>query len=175
MARLLPNASLLEGKDAQIERVEAAARGAAHLHIASHGEFDALHPLASGLRLADGRWRAADILRNGISAPITVLSGCETGRSELAPGDELLGLLRGWLLAGSRTVVASLWPVSDPSSATLMEDFYVSLSSDVEVATALTSAQRALKRRYTHPYDWAGFCPYGRGDTRPNFSGGGRQ
>ncbi len=159
------HALLLEGAAATPARLLAEARAASHLHIACHGEFDGATPMASALSLAGGKLAAADLYRAQIASPLVVLSGCETGRSRVRPGDELLGLLRGILFAGADAVVASLWRVDDRAAADLMGAFYRHLESGQETAAALRHAQLEIRDRRPHPYDWAAFEVFGRGDV----------
>ncbi|MAE71336.1 MAG: hypothetical protein CME06_12825 [Gemmatimonadetes bacterium] len=158
------DAQLLEGASATPARLLAGARDASHLHIACHGEFDGASPMASALSLAGGKLTAADLYRARIAGPLVVLSGCETGRSRVRPGDELLGLLRGILFAGAGAVVASLWRVDDRAAADLMGALYRHLKSGAPAAAALRHAQLEIRERRPHPYDWASFEVFGRGD-----------
>ncbi len=123
-------------------------REAAHyavLHFACHGSFDPADPLASGLDLADGRLTAADILLNlRLNADLVTLSGCETGQSRVHRGDELIGLTRAFIAAGTPSVLVSLWPVADVSTRLLMEQFYDRFLKGTTPARALASAQRYL-------------------------------
>ena len=52
------------------------------------------------------------------------LSACETGLGKISNGDDVVGLTRGFLYAGSNTIVASLWEVDDQATSHLMEEFY---------------------------------------------------
>lgn len=115
------------------------------VHFASHGVFDPADPLASGLDLADGRLTAADILQNlRLNAGLVTLSGCETGQSRLHRGDELIGLTRAFIAAGTPSVLVSLWPVADVSTRLLMERFYERILAGDQPARALACAQRYL-------------------------------
>jgi CHAT domain-containing protein len=58
---------------------------------------------------------------------VLVLSACDTGLGKLEGGEGVLGLQSAFHLAGARTVVASLWSVSDPATSVLMERFYANL------------------------------------------------
>jgi CHAT domain-containing protein len=70
-----------------------------------------------------------------LNAGLVVLSGCETGLGKLSSGDELVGLTRAFIYAGTPSVMASLWKVDDASSAHLMSSFYRNLKSKTKVAS----------------------------------------
>jgi CHAT domain-containing protein len=126
------------------------------LHFACHGRFNPRFPLLSGLELADGALDVRDILdRVRLDADLVTLSGCETGQSALRRGDELIGLTRAWMYAGTPSVLVSLWRVDDLSTRMLMERFYRELTaagtgscgsagSGPTKAEALRRAQRSL-------------------------------
>ena len=78
-------------------------------------------------------------------------------------GDDLVGLTRAFLFAGTPSVLASLWEVNDRSAGFLMHGFYGSLRN-VDKATALAHAQRGMHvrhGRYAHPYYWGSFILVG--------------
>ncbi|WP_420548335.1 CHAT domain-containing protein [Curvivirga sp.] len=132
-----------------------------YLHLASHGEFDAENPLTSGMKLAagngeDGLLTVDELYDLNLDAELVTLSACETGLGEVANGDDVIGLTRGFLYAGARSINASLWPVSDEATAYLMEQFYDNLKRDNK-AEALRKAQRATAKRFNHPRFWAAF------------------
>jgi tetratricopeptide (TPR) repeat protein len=123
-------------------------RADAHcLHFACHGGFNRLNPLASALQLADGLLSVQDVF--GLSlrqCRLVTLSACETGLTELnSLTDEYIGLPSGFLLAGSKAVVSSLWAVDDLSTALLMEAFYSQMQAGLGVAKALNQAQRWVR------------------------------
>ena len=99
------------------------------LHLATHGDFRADNPLFSGLALADGSLTTLDCFNLRLRASLVTLSGCQTGRSVVSGGDELLGLTRALLSAGAASLVLSLWAVEDISTARLMEAFYRNLAA----------------------------------------------
>jgi CHAT domain-containing protein/tetratricopeptide (TPR) repeat protein len=79
---------------------------------------------------------------------LVVLSACETGLGRQAGGEGLLGLQRAFQVAGSRTVVASLWKVDDESSRQLMSHFYENLwQKRLSKIEALRQAQLAILRK----------------------------
>jgi CHAT domain-containing protein len=85
-----------------------------------------------------------------------VLSACETGLGRLSRGDELVGLQRAFLYAGTPAVVTTLWKVEDRSSFRLMRLFHERLPADGP-ARALQAAQAQTLREFPHPFYWAAF------------------
>jgi len=89
------------------------------------------------------------------------LSGCSTGRNVVARGDELIGLVRGLLNSGAKSLLLSLWDVQDGTTAGLMRGFYSRLEGDRNKASALRDAMRELRESHPHPYYWAPFALIG--------------
>jgi CHAT domain-containing protein len=103
-----------------------------------------------------------------LAADLVVLSACQTGLAsgalaDLPAGDDWIGLTRGFLHAGARHVVATLWPVQDLATAALMERFYEGFTDSTDPVRALAGAQRALiaEPATAHPFYWAGFVAVG--------------
>jgi CHAT domain-containing protein len=90
---------------------------------------------------------------------------CESGSGETLAGGELSGLATTLLLAGARSVVASLWPVDDAATAFLMTSFYRALQTGLDVPQALVSAMSTVREQpgWDDPYYWAGFVIFQRG------------
>jgi hypothetical protein len=162
-AALGPGATVLGDGAATRAAVAAAAEGAGCIHLACHGRFRADNPRFSSLALADGDWTLFDIEALRLDAELVCLSACETAQGELAPGDELLGLTRGFLLAGAANVISTLWTVGDDSCARLMADVHVRRARGATPTAALCAAQRALAASHPHPYHWAAYTVNGRG------------
>ena len=93
---------------------------------------------------------------------LTVLSACDTALGSVQAGDGVSGLVRGFMVAGSETVVASLWRVNDPATKSLMERFYDRLQKGEPRLTALRAAMHEVKQEQPHPYYWAPFVGVGR-------------
>ncbi|MEZ4590549.1 MAG: CHAT domain-containing tetratricopeptide repeat protein [Chloroflexota bacterium] len=150
-------------KEASLNRVKQAAETATILHLATHGDFRPDSPLFSGLVLADGWLTTLDIFNLRLRASLVTLSACQTGRSVVGGGDELLGLMRAFLSAGAASLVSTLWAVEDLSTAVLMDLFYEALYNQQTKGTALRHAQQRLLNdesypaAYKHPYFWAPF------------------
>lgn len=177
IASLYPEASrlVLVGRGATEDAFKAEANRHRLLHLASHGHFNRLNPLLSGIELEpsdvdDGRLEVHEILRLDLGAELVTLSACDTALgsgffSQFPPGDEFVSLTRAFLLAGAGSVVATLWKVDDRSTLDVMRAFYRRLeTARAETpAEALALAQRELaaSARYAHPYYWAPFVVLG--------------
>jgi CHAT domain-containing protein len=90
------------------------------------------------------------------------LSGCATGLNVVTAGDELLGLIRGLLYAGARSLLLTLWNVHDRSTAEFMNCFYQRFQGGSDKATAVQAAMQDLRHCYPHPYHWAPFTLIGK-------------
>jgi len=149
------------------------------IHLATHGVFDKVNPIFSGVELEpdskdDGRLEVHEILRLHLKARLVTLSACETALGggfffQFPAGDDFVGLTRAFLSAGSSAVLASLWQVNDRSTLEFMRGFYRDLGKSGD-APALRNAQLAMLRaggRYARPYYWAPFVLVGA--TKPKF------
>ena len=117
------------------------------LHIASHAVFQAHDPLGSYLLLGrDDRLDARSIMKNlQLQAELVSLNACTSGLSHVVAGDELLGLPRALLFAGTPTVICTLMEVDDFASYLLMVSFYENLAHGQRAAQALYHAQNKLR------------------------------
>jgi CHAT domain-containing protein len=161
----LPRATVVTRTEATESRAKDLVSTAGIVHFATHGVLDVERPLESALLLApdsqnDGRLTAREIFGLRLPGTLVVLSACRTGMSQLAAGDELIGLTRAFMYAGARTIVGTLWDISDESTAHLMREFYARLGTESK-AQALRSAQLAVRARYPHPFYWAPFLIIG--------------
>ena len=163
VAAAWPEAAVLHGRSATGRALRRHAGRFDALHLATHGVFRADNPAFSSLKLHDAWLTVNDLAELARGAQLVTLSACETGVNGLTVGDEVVGLTRGILAAGCSTVVASLWTVSDESTARLMERFYAHLRDGAEPADALRAAMLALRAKYDHPYYWAAFAAVGGG------------
>jgi CHAT domain-containing protein len=149
------------GEQATLQTLRAHAGDADILHLACHAQFRSDNPRFSALHLHDGAL-SVDLAESLVLAPCTVvLSACETGLADLASGDEMVGLVRAFLVAGAARVVASLWPVDDEVTVEFMSHFYAAMKQGQSPACALRVAQIALMGEHPHPYYWGAFALYG--------------
>jgi CHAT domain-containing protein/tetratricopeptide (TPR) repeat protein len=176
IASLVAPGSLLNATDFAAARplaTEGALRDRRIIHIATHGLLNTEHPDLSGLVLSlvdrkgapqDGFLRMQDIYNLRLQTDLVVLSACQTALGREIRGEGLVGLTRGFMYAGARAVVASLWQVDDESTAELMKRFYRGmLKEDRRPADALRQAQLEMSRtrRWSAPFYWAGFVLQG--------------
>lgn len=152
------------------------------LHFATHGVFNPRHPELSGILLSmvdkqgrpqNGFVQMHEIYGLRLPAELVVLSACETGTGKIIRGEGLNGIARGFMYAGARRVIASLWKIHDASTLQLMESFYENLNlreggdpMKVRPAAALRRAQleMARQRLWRQPYYWAAFVIQGEPD-----------
>ena len=155
-------------KEATEEAFKRLAPGFRYIHVASHGEFNASDALQSRLMLVksdsdDGSLSVGELYGVRLDADLVTLSACETGLGKVLNGDDVLGLTRGFLYAGTSNVAASHWPVDDLATAELMKRFYQNLLKGVPMLDALRQAQIEIRREFPHPFYWAAFFLTGLG------------
>ena len=161
VAKCLPQAELLLGPEATVESLRVKGHRSRFIHIATHGYFRQDNPMFSGIRLGDSYLSLYDLCQFRLPAELVTLSGCSTGLSVVAAGDELLGLVRGLIHAGAESSLLTLWDVQDHSTAQLMTLFYNHLFITRRKAKALQQAMQHLRAQYPHPYYWAPFILVG--------------
>jgi CHAT domain-containing protein/predicted negative regulator of RcsB-dependent stress response len=142
------------------------------MHFATHGSYNYRQPLYSYLLFPpsdddDGRLNVYEVFELNINAKLVVLSACETGLGNISQGDELTGLSRAFLFAGSSAVIVSLWSVADYPTALLMTNFYRYLR-DHPMQEALTLAQRDVIKVFPQPLYWSPFVLIGNGQVSVN-------
>jgi len=135
------------------------------LHLACHADLNSAYPMYSGLLLApggeeDGELHVHEIFNLELNASLIVLSGCQTGLGRLTTGDDLVGLSRAFIYAGTPSVLSSLWMVEDQSTAYLMSRFYQHLRTE-DKAEALRLAQQETRAKYPELHAWASFVLIG--------------
>lgn len=160
-----------EGASATEQRLREALSTDGIVHIAGHGIMNPRNPMfsriemsrGSGVPADDGRLEVHELLSLRIRAPLVFLSGCETGvgsawTTEFARGEDYSTLAQGFMYAGARSVIATLWQIEDEGAAALAERFYANLKVTT-APEALAAAQRELLRssQYRRPYHWAGY------------------
>lgn len=161
LKRLLREARSVTGKNATFGSFQNEAPLAELIHLACHGQFRHDNPMFSSLHLADGWVTVRDLYQIRLKAKLVTLSACETGLSKVHAGDEILGLARGFLSAGAKALVLSLWTVNDEATSRLMLDFYSNLQRGDGIAASLRIAQKSFIGRGEHPFFWSPFFVIG--------------
>jgi CHAT domain-containing protein len=176
IAELIPKSSLFKVTDFQANRTVATSGQLSRyriIHFATHGLLNSEHPELSGLVLSlvdadgktqDGFLRMDEIFNLQLPADLVVLSACQTALGQEIKGEGLVGLTRGFMYAGARRVMASLWQVDDQATAELMKHFYHGmLKENLRPLAALRAAQIEMSKssRWSAPYYWAGFIIQG--------------
>ena len=143
------------------------------VHLATHGVLDSQRPRLSSLLLSkysaegfpqDGYLRLQDIYGLKLNSDLVVLSGCETALGKEIRGEGLIGLTRGFMYAGAKAVIASLWRVEDAATAEFMRHFYDAMINGNEhpvAALRYAKLKIANDRRWQEPYFWAAFVIQG--------------
>ncbi|HVR38567.1 MAG TPA: CHAT domain-containing protein, partial [Thermoanaerobaculia bacterium] len=138
------------------------------LHLAAHGIVDDSSPLYSAVVLAakpdgeeDGFLEMREMRELDLQADLVVLSACDTGRGDLAPGEGMIGMSWALMAAGCPATVVSQWKADSQTTALLMVEFHKELLAGHSPAEALQRAQKKLwrstKQWSWHPYYWAPF------------------
>ena len=165
LSKQFPGATLFFKEQANKTNFQSSAPQARLLHVAAHAVADTLDPLHSKVLLADENGQpnyleAKDVLGMDLKGTAMIaLSACESGLGRVEDGDEVLGFTRSFLSAGTSTLLASLWPVSDAATETLMTTLYDDLAKGESVQDAMRDAQRAVlaNPETAHPFFWAPF------------------
>lgn len=163
MAEVVPSPQICLGRQATENVLRTTGASSRFIHIATHGIFRRDNPMFSSIRLADSYLNIYDLYQLRLPAELLTLSGCGTGLSVVAAGDELLGLMRGLLAAGAESLLLSLWDVHDRTTARFMASFYSGLQKHTDKGLALRGAMLELRKTHAHPYYWAPFVLIGKG------------
>jgi CHAT domain-containing protein len=145
------------------------------LHLAVHGFADTQYPERSALVLGadaqsgdDGLLQVREIIRLRLNAELTTLSACDSGVGKLQGQEGISNLVEAFLVAGSKSVVASLWSADDTFASALMEQFYRHLAQGEDTSSALRNAKLELLAKYgdqVSPFYWAAFIAVGETST----------
>lgn len=161
LSEVFPEAKAFIGESATTEALRENSAGADVVHLACHGQFRSDNPLFSALRLADGWFTVRDAYNLKLDRALVTLSACETGANVIAPGDELIGLARGFFSAGARSVLLSLWMVDDETTDQMMVDFYQEATAGRSLSASLRAAQLKMLKEKPHPFFWSPFVLVG--------------
>jgi CHAT domain-containing protein/tetratricopeptide (TPR) repeat protein len=146
------------------------------IHFATHGLLSLQSPSRSTLLLSssdgdgeDGFLQAREIYHLKIASDLVVLSACQTASGRLLAGEGVESLSQAFFYAGAKSVVASLWDVSDRRTANFMETFYRHLADGQSKASALRRAKLGMLS--SGPHYWAPFILIGDANQTVDISG----
>jgi len=159
--QLFANARVLHDAKATRAAFIENSKASSFLHIATHATFRHDNPMFSSFKLADGWFTPLDLFSIVCETNLVTLSGCQSGMSGVTGSDDLLGFMRGFLYAGARSLLLSLWNVNDESTTALMAYFYREWQKGAAKSTALRSAMLAVRAEHMHPFYWAPFLLVG--------------
>ena len=159
-------------ENATEEAYEKEAHNYAIIHLAMHTLVDDKHPAFSKMIFSrsedgsdDGLLNTYEVYSIPLNAMMVVLSSCNTGTGMLVTGEGILSLARGFLFAGSRSVVMSMWTVEDASASSLIGSFYSNMRKGQTKSEALRTARlkflRTADQERSHPYYWSTLVVYG--------------
>jgi CHAT domain-containing protein len=159
------------GRSASKARFFQTSGSARYIHLATHSFVNDEQPQLSGIAFNreqnagqhDGILYAGEIYTLDLCADLVVLSSCESGIGKLVKGEGMIGLTRGFLYAGARNVIASLWKVEDRAAAELMIEFYRHVLAGESLKRSLQKAKIDFihSRAKASPALWGGFVLYG--------------
>jgi CHAT domain-containing protein len=137
------------------------------IHIGLHGSADSTAIEQTKLffskagKIDDGVLDSHELYSLNTRANMVFLSACETGFGKQARGEGVFSLSRGFIYAGSKSVVQTLWRINDQISASIVEDFYKNLTKNITSKNALRNAKLKFVNESdeitAHPYNWASF------------------
>ena len=142
------------------------------LHLAAHGLVNNNYPMFSKLVFTGGKdsvnnayLNTYEIYNMHINAPFVVLSACNTGSGQLHKGEGIISLARGFFTAGAKSIVMTLWAVSDNTSSQIVKNFYVNLASNRNIGDAMQKSKiqylEQTDEEGAHPYFWSGYIVLG--------------
>jgi hypothetical protein len=149
IASMYPAARILHGTRATASEVAAAMNGTQVAHVAAHGTVRADNPLFSSLMLADGPFTVYDLERLASTPHHVILAACDTARSHVTAGEEILGLAAALLTQQTASLIAPVMPIPDSETAPLMASYHQRLIAGDSAARALAHAQQVHRNDST--------------------------
>ncbi|MDP4221691.1 MAG: CHAT domain-containing protein [Bacteroidota bacterium] len=142
------------------------------IHLAMHTVLNDQYPMYSKMlfyqekdSVEDGNLNTYEVYGIPLKAKMVILSSCNTGSGKLHSGEGILSLARGFIYAGSQSVIMSMWEIDDRSGTEIVKDFYRNLKKGETKSTALRKARidylKNADMLRSHPYFWSSLVIYG--------------
>jgi len=131
------------------------------VHIAGHAGIDTIGGRLSWIETPKGALTGRDLTDMHVRARTIVITGCQTARRVIRPGDEWQGLMRTFYISGASAIVSAFWDIRDDAARRFAREFYARFDGN-NVPEAVQSASSVLKEWQPHPYFWAGFASFAR-------------
>jgi tetratricopeptide (TPR) repeat protein/CHAT domain-containing protein len=110
----------------------------------------------------DGFLRMTEVMGLKLNCDIAALTACQTGLGRHISGEGTMGMGRAFQYAGAKSVLMSLWSVSETASVNLVESFFKHLKEGKSKLEALRLAREEIRKAgYDHPFYWAPFILVG--------------
>ena len=101
------------------------------VHLACHGTQDLDNPTKSAFILADGNLELAEIIKHPLPhAEFAFLSACQTATGDPKLAEEAVHLAAGMMLAGYRSVIATMWSILDKDGPEVADAVYAEMLKD---------------------------------------------
>jgi CHAT domain-containing protein len=141
------------------------------IHLVTHAKYNSEAQKLSYVQFnetaqAESQYLYLDEIKSlDLKCDLVCLSACETGKGATYQSEGLKSLARNFIIAGSQSVVSSLWNVSDQTTSEIMQSFYKYLYDKKDKSEALALAKRDYLNNHRedelHPYYWAGMVLVG--------------
>ena len=158
----IDNNEILLSSNATESNFKANAPNSNIVHISSHSFLIKDQPLVmfspqSDLK-DDGFLELGEIVQLGLNSELVVLSSCRSGLGRIDAAEGIIGMQKAFFEAGSKSVVVTLWDVSDKYTSYFMKEFYELLASGKSKSEALKEAKLEFIKKYSaNPYYWSAF------------------
>ena len=161
IAVTMPRASLVAGYDASDDRSRSRRTRNRVIHLLTRAQLRDDNPMFSTVQMGATPIHFFDLYQLKLDADLVAISGCSPSLQADAKGNEIVGLVRGLLYSGARSVLTTLWDVEADTWAAFAEAFYPRLSEGESAESALRAAVVSLRASHGDPRHWAPFALFG--------------
>jgi CHAT domain-containing protein len=165
--------SILSGSNNLIDFLNIDLPDYKYIHFATHAKLDYEIPESSGLAFLNKNkieyLSLGQIYNLKLNSQLVTMSACDSASGKNIIGEGVFSLARGFLYAGSESVIASIWKVPDKPVKIFMDHFYMNLGETLDSSLALTrtqslASQGVYGRVLRNPQVWAAFNIISKGN-----------